>query len=336
MTTVHKDRRQFLQRVGGGALAAGLLGSSAGCAGVMPGSGSETAVGIGLPVPEWSPFGPVEFAARQGYYEDAGLGDVTTTTYSGGGKAQEALIAGEETLAYNNAPAAAQATKQGADLKLLAVHQIHPHGWSIDVAGESPYEDIQELDGKRIGVTAKGSTTDIHAVAVAEQAGIDWEILPVGASGLASGLKSGDLDAISHFPGYNHRAYEQGWARQLLDLGEYLGPTIPNAWMTRQSTLEERTDAIGAVLEANYRATKYLQRNESEAIEFLMDYTGNSRNVVERAYAAVIDRLPPEGNFTKDDVATALDTAEQTDAFENLPSAEELYTDRYLPVDVEP
>src|ERR1700736_1665577 len=159
----------------------------------IAGASAQTTVKIGLAVPNYGPFAPIYAADELGYFRDAGL-KPEITAYRGGPAAQEALAAGAADIINFFPPGVALAVKKGIKEKVVAIGSARPAGWHIVVMASSPFRTVADLAGKKIGVTAKGATTDFYALWAAKRAGVQIETIPVGAPALIPTLKSGQID----------------------------------------------------------------------------------------------------------------------------------------------
>ncbi len=135
---------------------------------------------IGLAVPNFGAFAPVYAAEELGYYKEYGL-TAEITAYRGGPAAQEALAAGAADIINFFPPGVALAVKKGIKEKIVGIGSAMPSGWAIVVMANSPFRTVADLAGKKIGITAKGATTDFYALWAAKKAGVAIETIPVGA-----------------------------------------------------------------------------------------------------------------------------------------------------------
>ena len=158
------------------------------------GAHAQTTIKIGLAVPNYGPFAPVYAADELGYYKENGI-SAEITAYRGGPAAQEALAAGAADFINFFPPGVALATKKGIKEKIVGIGSARPDGWHIVVMASSPFHTIADLAGKKIGITAKGATTDFYALWAAKRAGVQIETIPLGAPAQVPTLKSGQIEA---------------------------------------------------------------------------------------------------------------------------------------------
>src|SRR5262245_45792069 len=227
--TRQDKREDDVKRSSLGRLIGKALGVAALCA-YATGASAQTTVRIGLAVSNYGPYAPVYIADELGYYKENGV-KVEVTAYRGGGAAQEALAAGAADIINFFPPGVALAVKKGIKEKIVGIGSATPNGWHIVVLSNSPYQAVKDLAGKKVGVTAKGSTTDFFALWAANRAGVQVETIPVGAPALIPTLKSGQIDAAVLNSPLPFRMILPGEGRSLVDLGKEMHPTLPDVWV---------------------------------------------------------------------------------------------------------
>ncbi|MCW2241427.1 ABC transporter substrate-binding protein [Azospirillum canadense] len=143
---------------------------------------------------------PMIVAESQGYFKDEGL-DVTIAAFSGGSKALEALLGGSTDIvagAYSNTLTMAM---KGQTLVTFA-SQVNCPAWIFGIAkkNKDTVKSPKDLKGKRIGVSAPGSSTHMAVNYILHKAGLkgsDVSIIGVGqAAGAVAAIRSGQIDAL--------------------------------------------------------------------------------------------------------------------------------------------
>src|SRR5262249_58322381 len=120
--------------------------------------------------------------------------------------------------------------------------------WHIVAMASSPFRAVADLAGKKIGVTAKGATTDFYALWAAKRAGVQIETIPVGAPALIPTLKSGQIDvAVLNSP-LSFRLIVPGEGRSLVDLGKEIEPTLPDLPVPPQSLIDRHPHPVNRTL----------------------------------------------------------------------------------------
>ena len=289
---------------------------------------AQTTVKIGLAVPNYGPYAPVHAAEELGYYKENGI-KAEITAYRGGAAAQEALAAGAVDILSFFPPGAALAVKKGIKEKVVGIGSATPYGWHIVVMTNSPYKSVKDLAGKKVGITAKGSTTDFYALWAANRAGVQVETIPVGAPSLIPTLKSGQIDAAVLNSPLPFKLMISGEGRSLVDLGKEMEPTLPDVWIATQALIDSNPKAVEGTLRAIYKATAYMKKNRAYAIDFMRKFTGEKDDrVIELEYDVVLSGRPTSAKIERSWIEASLALA-KLGGITDLPAIDEIFTDRF-------
>src|SRR6195952_5086862 len=145
---------------------------------------------------------PLTIAETQGYFKAEGL-EVTVADFAGGSRALQALVGGSADVTSGAFEHTINMQVKGQRLRAFVLQGRAPQ----IVLGVNPktmpnYKSIADLKGKKIGVTAPGSSTNVLANFVLAKAGLrpgDVSIIGVGAgSGAVAAMRAGQIDAISN------------------------------------------------------------------------------------------------------------------------------------------
>ena len=145
---------------------------------------------------------PLTIAEQKGYFKEQGL-TVEIVDFAGGAKALQAVVGGSADVvsgAYEHT-INLQSKKQ---YFTAFVQQGRAPQIVLGVSTKTMpnFNSIADLKGKKVGVTAPGSSTNMVVNFVLDRAGLkpsDVSIIGVGAgSGAVSAMNSGQIDAISN------------------------------------------------------------------------------------------------------------------------------------------
>lgn len=296
--------------------------------GSLGSASAQTTVKIGLAVPNYGPFAPIYAADELGYFRDAGL-KAEITAYRGGPAAQEALAAGAADIINFFPPGVALAVKKGIKEKVVGLGSARPDGWHIVVMANSPAKTVADLAGKKIGITAKGATTDFYALWAAKRAGVQVETVPVGAPAQVPMLKSNQIDAAVLNPPIPFRLIVPGEGRSLVDLAKEMEPTLPDVWVATQALIDGNPRAVEGTLRAIYKATAYMQKNRAYGLDYLRKFTGEKDDkVLELDYDLVLAKRPTSAKIETQWIEASLALA-ALGGITDLPPVAEIFTDRF-------
>jgi len=291
---------------------------------------AQEKVKIGLAVPNYGPLAAVYVAQELGYYKEAGV-QVEITAYRGGAAANQALAAGEADLIDFFPPGVALAVKKGVKEKIVGAGSVAADGWHLVVLKDSPIQSLKDLAGKKVGVTAKASTTDFFSLWAAKKAGGEIHTVPVGAAGLIPALKGRQVDAISAHSPLPLRLFANGEGRSLVDYGKDLGPSLPDVWVASQAIIDRRPKVLENTLKAIYRATRYLQQNPKYALPYLKKFTNEADDkVVQLEYEIAIMGRATQALIKPEWLKASMALAQAAGL--DLAKPEEIFTDKFYHV----
>ena len=204
-------------------------------------------------------------------FEKNGL-DVELVLLRGSGQTSQAMVAGSLFASSVALPAVMLANLNGADLVNVA-HGIAVQSSKLMVKPE--IRKIEDLKGKKIGISSLGSAGDLLFGYVLRKNGIDtnrevfW--LAVGNTGeRLQALLNGAVDAADLTYPADAQAERRGF-RPLLDARkEIVYPTA--SVVTRRKTIREDRDTVMRVVRSYVEGIAYLKQNKTFAQKVLAKY----------------------------------------------------------------
>lgn len=183
----------------------GLLMSLVACSSSDSSSGSSSQGSVSglktvtVQVPPVTGSAIVYLAKEQGLFEKEGL-DVQITVGQGGAAIAAALQAGSTNLAQANHVSMISGVSNNLPVQFVTEGTRGPKGTSgLVVAGDSPIQSGADLKGKKIGVVATGSVSDLTTNARLAEFGLtpsDVTYVNVPVANLISSVSSGQVDAV--------------------------------------------------------------------------------------------------------------------------------------------
>jgi NitT/TauT family transport system substrate-binding protein len=252
--------------------------------GAVPGGAQAQKLRVGLAGADYFGYTHVTAAQELGLFKAQGV-EVEVVSFRGAGPAQEALAAGSMDV-VNNAPVGAVlAADKGVKLKIVGSNLFErPVGFKLLVKTGSPIKSLKDLDGRKIGITSKGSGTDIVATWVTQHARINTQLVPVGG-GLAAALNSGQVDAIPMWATVSYRLLVTKQADLLLDIPATL-ETIPDLWIASAEAIEKNPKAVRGFLVAIMQGAERIRSDRKYGMEVMKRWT---KETDEKALALAYD-----------------------------------------------
>jgi NitT/TauT family transport system substrate-binding protein len=262
---------------------------------------------------------PLSIAESQGYFKAAGL-DVTIVDFAGGSKALQAVVGGSADVVSGAFEHTLLMQPKGIKLRAFVLQGRAPQ----IVLGVNPktmpgYKSVADLRGRKIGVTAPGSSTNVLANFVLAKAGLkpgDVSIIGVGAgSGAVAAMRSGQIDAISNLDPVITLLQRSGDLKIVSDTRivaeadkAFGGPMPAGCLYAPQAFIDKNPATVQALTDAIVRADKWIQAaGPADIVKAVPEsYLLGDRAVYIDAFLASKGALSSDGMIPADGAATAL------------------------------
>jgi len=270
---------------------------------------------------------PLTIAESLGYFKAEGL-DVTINDFAGGAQSLRALVGGSVDVVSGAFEHTVNMQAKGQKLRAFVLMGRAPQ----IVLGINPktmpnFKTVADLKGKKIGVTAPGSSTNVMANFVLAKAGIkpaDVSFIGVGASsGAVAAMRSGQIDAISNLDPVITLLQRSGDlkivsdTRVVAEADKVFGGPMPAACLYAKAEFVDKNPATAqALANAIVRADKWIQgAGPGEIINAVPEtYLLGDRAVYIDAFLAAKGALSADGLFPEKGADTAFRALASIDA----------------------
>jgi NitT/TauT family transport system substrate-binding protein len=261
---------------------------------------------------------PLTIAETQGYFKDEGL-DITIADFAGGSRALQALVGGSADITSGAFEHTINMQVKGQRLRAFVLQGRAPQ----IVLGVNPktmpnYKTPADLKGKKLGVTAPGSSTQVLANFVLAKAGLkpsDVSIIGVGAgNGAVAAMRAGQIDAISNLDPVITLLLRSNDLKIVSDtrvVAEadriFGGPMPAGCLYTQQTFIDKYPATTQALANAIVRADKWIHAaGAGDIIKAVPEsYLLGDRAVYVDAFLAAKGALSPDGMIPEAGAETA-------------------------------
>jgi NitT/TauT family transport system substrate-binding protein len=262
---------------------------------------------------------PLTIAEQRGYFKAEGL-DVSIVDFAGGARALQAVVGGSADVVSGAFEHTINMQFKGQRLRAFALQGRAPQ----IVLGVNPktmpnFKTVADLKGKKIGVSAPGSSTNVMVNFILAKAGLkpsDVSIIGVGtAQGAVAAMRAGQVDAMSNLDPVITLLQRSGDlkivsdTRVVAEADKVFGGPMPAACMyAPQSFIDKNPLTVQAIANAIVRADKWIQSaGPSEIIANVPEgYLLGDRAVYIDAFLAAKGALSPDGSIPDKGPETAL------------------------------
>ena len=253
---------------------------------------------------------PLTIAEQRGYFKAEGL-EVTIVDFAGGARALQAVVGGSADVVSGAFEHTVNMQHKGQRMRAFVLQGRAPQ----IVLGVNPktmanYKSVADLKGKKIGVTAPGSSTNVMVNFILAKAGLkpsDVSIIGVGAGqGAVAAMRSGQIDAISNLDPVITLLQRSGDLKIVSDtriVAEaekvFGGPMPAGCLYAPQAFIDKNPATTQALANAMVRASKWIQAaGAADIINAVPEsYLLGDRAVYIDAFLAAKGALSADGMF---------------------------------------
>jgi NitT/TauT family transport system substrate-binding protein len=261
---------------------------------------------------------PLTIAEQRGYFKAEGL-EVTIVDFAGGARALQAVVGGSADVVSGAFEHTVNMQHKGQPMRAFALQGRAPQ----IVLGVNPktmagYKTPTDLRGKKIGVTAPGSSTNVMVNFFLAKAGLkpsDVSIIGVGAAqGAVAAMRSGQIDAMSNLDPVITLLQRSGDLKIISDtriVSEsdkvFGGPMPAGCLYAPQAFIDKNPNTVQALTNAIVRADKWIQSaGPGEIINNVPEsFLLGDRAVYIDAFLAAKNALSPDGTIPDKGAETA-------------------------------
>ena len=251
---------------------------------------------------------PLTVVERLGYFKDEGL-DVVIQDLGAGARALQALIGGSVEVVMGFYDHTIQMQAQGRDIVAFVQVGRYPAivlGVRSDLADQ--IRTVADLKGRRVGVTAPGSSTHFFLLVKNGLKPTDVSVIgvSVGAQAVAA-VQNKQVEAISNVEPAITLLEERGLLKVLADTRstkgtrEVLGGEYPAAVLyTTRAWLDKNPETAQKLVNAMVRGLKWMQGKTPEEIAAVLpeEYFLGDRALYLKVLKNSLESFSPNGRFS--------------------------------------
>ncbi len=300
---------------------------------IVPESAAEKLrVGKGVPF-AWA-LTPLDVGIQTGIFAGRGL-EVEASAFAGDARLQQALAADGIDIGIGSGPAMAFMAK-GVPAKAVFVMSGVPKSLGVMVGHDAPIKTVDDLRGKKLGVTTVGSLTEWIGKRINAQKG--WTangIVTVPIGGLPparAAIKTGQLDGYIGAIDAGYALEESREWRVITGAESFVDDFITAVFFVRDEVIQKRPEAVRSFLRGWLDTIAFMKANRSKAIEITSQAVDISPSVAARAYDEQIGTFSEDGTFHPKAIAFLKQSLTDMGLLKDIPADSVMFTTRFVPV----
>ena len=262
---------------------------------------------------------PLTIAEQLGYFKAEGL-DVEISDFAGGARALQSLVGGSADVVSGAYEHTINMQSKNQFIRAFVLQGRAPQiAVGVSTRAMPNYRSLADLKGRKIGISAPGSSTNMVANLVLSRAGIkasDVSFVGVGTSaGALAALRSGQIDAMSNTDPGMTMLEQKGEVmiisdtRTLKGTQDVFGGPMPAAcFYTHIEYIEKNPNTCQALANSIVHALKWLQTaGPSDIIKTVPEsYLLGDRALYLASFNKVREAISLDGLMPEEGTRTAL------------------------------
>lgn len=268
-------------------------------------------------------------AERMGFFEAYGL-HVEGRIFTSGPLVSESIISGSAEIGMMGDTPAIIAVTKNLPVTIIASVAGGPERNRLMISRESAIKDLNDLEGKRIGV-AYGTSSHGALYSLAHEKGFSMdkvELMNIRPTDMVDAMATHQVDAVLVWEPTPSLIEAEGVGRELITLA-CIGNEFPTFLMVNNRLLERSPEIVVQFLKALEKANIFIHENWEESIEIASQVTGLHKEIVEKAMAYIYYELNLSDNTINSFHQTALFLKEY-DSISSLPDVDQAIDGSFL------
>ncbi len=256
---------------------------------------------------------PLNVADALGYFKQSGL-NIDIQNFAGGSQALRALVGGSADVVSGFYDHTIQMAAQGRKIRAVVMQQRYP-GLVLAItkaATEQGVRTLTDLRGKKIGVTAPGSSTHFFLNFLMTRAGVpldDFSVVGIGAGPTAvAAVRNKQIDALSNVDPMITILQNGGDLGVILadtrttigTLRVFGGPYPAACLYVKEEFIQQNPNTVQALVTAMVKALRWIKGHKVEEIVALMpqEYYQGNKELYTKAVRAMLESYSPDGRIS--------------------------------------
>lgn len=277
---------------------------------------------------------PVNIGDELGIFKKHGL-TLKIQDFGGGSKMAQALTAGSIDIGDGAGTEMAFVAK-GAPMMTICESTAPAPFLGIGVPWDSPIKTLDDLKGKRIGVSSPGSFSEWSAHVLARKKGwgengVTTIAIGGGAAPSLAAFKTHQVDASISTASVFLAMEKAKEGRLLTTVASYEGNVASGALFASNDLIAKNPDAVRAFLAGWIETIAYMRAHKAETVKIESKITNFDEDVMSREYDLVIDMYVKDCRFDAESLATLKSSFVELKLLDSEPDMSKLYTEKFLP-----
>ena len=279
-------------------------------------------------------FTPLDVGIQTGIFAKHGL-EIEASAFNGDAKMQQGLTSDSIDVGIGGGPGMAFMVK-GAPAKAVGAMAGVPRNMAVMVGYDSPIKTVDDLKGKKLGVTTAGSLTEWIGRRIGTQKG--WgpagiTTVPIGGMPPArAAIKTNQIDGYITSQEIGISLEEAREWRVITSAAPFVDHFITHVFFVRDDVIAKRPQVVKAFLQGWQDTVAFMKNNKAKTVEITSKVTDISHSVIERAYDEQIGIFSEDLTFDPEAMTVLKQSFIEMGLLKEIPDDKAMLTTQFLPV----
>lgn len=301
----------------------------------IPAAQAAEEVRVGKAVVENIGFIPLDVGMAYGMFQRQGLA-IKELNFAGGAKLAQAVAAGAVDISLSAGPEMAFIAKGAPQIAIASIAES-PAFMAFVVGAQSTAHGMDDLKGKKVGITSYGSLTDWLAEDLNRVKG--WTgadrvtTVAIGGSTPATiaALKTGEVAASISSMQLGYKLEHRHEGRLLFDCSQYVGEIELYTIFADTSFVHRKPDLVRRFLKGWLESIAFMKSHKSDTVRVSSKVMNISPEVASRVYDSLMGKFSTTGRFSPKALETLAASFKDMKKLHGPIDMKKLYTERFLP-----
>lgn len=294
---------------------------------------AQTKMVVGKAVAKTFGFLPADIGKDQGMFKKRGI-DAEVVAFRGGAHLVQGIAAGSVDIGLDGTTSTLIGIAKGTPIKVIAASRNSLAAMALIVSDRSGIKALEDLKGKKIGVTSHGAITDWLPIRLSENQGWPKEAItrvPLGPfTNQVAALKRGEIDGFVWTVDGGWEVEKERLGKVLLSFGDVFPQVDFELMSATDKLLREKPELVKAFAEAFFESVRYMRDNKDYTIKKTAEILEISPDIARRVYDYDMKNLPDRPSLKREGLTFILASLVRDGILPKAPGMEILYDARFV------
>jgi ABC-type nitrate/sulfonate/bicarbonate transport system substrate-binding protein len=278
-------------------------------------------------------FVPVDIGVRTGIFKQQNL-DIEIASFGGDAKLQQAMAADGIDIALGSGPGLAFIVK-GSPVKGIAAMAGPPLLFALVVRNDDTIKTVDDLKGRKVGISTVGSVTSWIISEVSRQRGWGFDGItqvPIGENAArVAAVRSKALDGciVDIASALNYA--QRGDGKILLRFNDLVKDFILHVIFATDKAVAEKPEALRGFLKGWFETIAFMRKDKQKSVEIAAQIMGTDAATAAAIYDELMPMFSDTGRFDPKALAVLRRSFVEMKTLPEEPDMSKLTTEAFLP-----